>query len=160
MRNLIDEVIWRCSSLDKILVLWFGEPNANLSSLQEMANQKSLTNIKKNFHIKLMRLKQINTVFYPFDELFESTESILLLRESKSLLNDLTSKRIEQAFLAWTNKPHDLIKITRDAYFYHSIFNQIYFSHVFSTVKSNMNFNNELFTMSSMILNLTKNSVK
>ncbi len=88
-------------------------------------------------NIRIMRLKRLNTIFYPFDTVL-AYEGVLLVRESTRLEGDGASwaAKIERAFDVWLQWPGRLVSIGDNSSwqesigFYHSIYNQVYLEEV------------------------------
>ncbi len=88
-------------------------------------------------NIRIMRFKQLNTIFYPFDTVL-AYEGVLLVRESTRLEGDGASwaAKIERAFDVWLQWPDKLVSIggnrswQESIGFYHSIYNQVYLEEV------------------------------
>ena len=157
---LIQNILIKCKSLNQIVLLWYGFENIQL--VQNLTRH-SYNNIENNstilIHIKLMNVKRIQTIFYPFSEFSHSTESIFMMEEHSQAHPKLTPNRIEAAYDSWSRNPSLMKQFLRRFFFYHSIYNQFYYSKMATQSKHNfqtrMNFKCEIFLMNSFIANMT-----
>ena len=154
--SLIENILIKCKSLNQIVILWYG-----FESIQNF-NRYSFNNIVNNstilLHIKLMNVKRIQTIFYPFNELSHSTESIFMMEEHSQAHPKLTPGRIEAAYESWSRNPSFMKHFLKQFFFYHSIYNQFYYSKMTTQSKHNfqkLNFKCEIFLMNSLIANMT-----
>jgi hypothetical protein len=167
--DLIETVLVKCPSIKNIELLWFGRSGKKMIIYLNKHNfTNTVTNQAIPVRVTLMKVKQINTIFYPFTEV-GIAEGLLLVKESKKYM--ISVNQIEGAFELWRKSSDRFVTIGRSTssadskdkpylnhnfYFYHYIYNHYYFEKMESRLPAmKLSFECEIDRMNSMIHDMT-----
>lgn len=172
--ELIEKVLVKCPSIRNIELLWFGRTGKRMITYLSRHNfTNSNTSAVIPVRVTLMKVKQINTIFYPFTE-YGIAESLLLVKESKKYM--ISVDQIEDAFELWRRSPDRFMTIGKTTssaqstnkaylnhnfYFYHYIYNHYYMEKMESRLPDiPLSFECEIDRMNDMIYNMTGKNFK
>jgi len=151
----VQSVLLKCKHVKKIEIIWFGRSFEQTTKISWENFKNDATGVSIDVNIVEMRLKNISTIFYPFESVM-SYEGVLLVRESAKLDHDRANwaTRIEKGFKAWLKQPDKLVSLSRSGSwfdligFYHSIYNRIFIDQI---GMPNVSFNEQVDQMLKII---------